>query len=162
MIPTWVDIGRKLLGEAELPGDRDNPKILELYAAAGHPEVKHDELAWCAAFVGACLARAGIKPSGSLGARSYERWGRELSEPCFGCVGVMKRPGASWTGHTGFVVGTTADLVIMLNGNVRNRVEITAVARTKFTAFRWPLEMSVPSNLPQLASSLAGAAKALA
>ena len=35
----------------------------------------HDEVPWCAAFVGACLERAGIASTRSLMARSYLGWG---------------------------------------------------------------------------------------
>ena len=45
--------------------------MLALYAEAGFAGVKADSIAWCAAFKGAMLGRAGYRGSGSLLARSY-------------------------------------------------------------------------------------------
>lgn len=48
----------------------DNPRVLAYYREAGVPQ-DHDEVPWCAAFVGAVLARCGVQGTGSLLARSY-------------------------------------------------------------------------------------------
>ena len=55
--------------------------MLRTYADVGHPEIDNDEVAWCAAFLGACLERAGIGSTRSLMARSYLGWGQALAEP---------------------------------------------------------------------------------
>ncbi|MEZ5776014.1 MAG: hypothetical protein R3D33_15310 [Hyphomicrobiaceae bacterium] len=79
--PRWLTLARGEIGVAEKPGAADDPRILAYYRDAGHPEIRHDEVAWCAAFVGACLKRSGIAPTGSLMARSYLRWGQPLARP---------------------------------------------------------------------------------
>jgi hypothetical protein len=43
----------------EWPADSDKPVVQAYYKDAGHPEVRHDSVPWCAAFVSAMLARAG-------------------------------------------------------------------------------------------------------
>lgn len=65
-----------LEGLKEIVGGQHERQIVAFFAEAGHPWVKDDETAWCAAFEHAMLGRAGIKGTGSLAARSYLDWGR--------------------------------------------------------------------------------------
>lgn len=157
--PSWIAIAKTQLGTHEGVGPKDNPKVLQYFVDAAHPEIKHDETAWCAAFVGAMLKRAGIKPSGSLAARSYEAWGQPTpgNKPIFGCIGVKKRPGGGWLGHVGFVVGASATQIILLAGNQGDAVSIAAFPRSQFTAFRWPANLPIPKDLPKLSTTVAGA-----
>ena len=78
---THMSIARSYLGTKELKGSADNPKIMEMYRTVGHHWVEHDEVAWCAAFVGHCLEKAGFTSTRKLNARSY------LSHPgrMYGC-----------------------------------------------------------------------------
>lgn len=68
---TAIQIARSYLGTKELKGSADNPKIMEMYKTIGHTQVEHDEVAWCAAFVGHCLEKAGVVSTRKLNARSY-------------------------------------------------------------------------------------------
>jgi uncharacterized protein (TIGR02594 family) len=77
--PRWLELAWADLGVAEGPGGANNPRVVRYYAAAGHPEVRADEVAWCAAFLGACLERAGVGSTRSLMARSYLAWGEALA-----------------------------------------------------------------------------------
>ena len=155
-IPAWVKLARTQLGTHEGVGPKDNPKVLQYFVDAAHSEIHHDETAWCAAFVGAMLKRSGIKPSGSLAARSYEAWGQPLKAPVFGCIAIKKRPGG-WLGHVGFCVGASASQIILLAGNQHDEVCVAAFPRSQFTAFRWPANVPVPSDLPKLPTTVAGA-----
>ena len=155
--PAWLTLARTQLGIHEGVGAANNPRVLGYYADAAHPEIRGDDVAWCAAFVGAMLKRSGIKPSGSLAARSYEAWGQPLAKPVLGCVGVKKRPGGGWLGHVGFVVGASAAQIILLAGNQGDAVSIAAFPRAQFTAFRWPANLAIPRDLSKLPTSLADA-----
>jgi uncharacterized protein (TIGR02594 family) len=97
-----MEIAETYLGVCEMKGDEDNPTILGFYAKAGHPEVKHDEVAWCAAFVGACLNEAGLKGTGTLWAKDYLRWkgGETVSEPEKGDIVIFSR--GTDSGHVAF------------------------------------------------------------
>ena len=157
MMPLWMKIAYQYLGTLERPGAANNPVIVDMYALSGNPGVKHDSVPWCAAFVGACLRKAGHTPTGSLMARSYEKWGLKLNDPFFGAVGVKSRAGgAAWQGHVGFVVGATKDRIFLLGGNQGDAVSVASFPRRDFTAYRWP--ESVPlKGIPKLATSIAGA-----
>lgn len=157
---SWMKVAKAYLGEREIKGDKDNPAIVELFNLSGHPEVKDDETAWCAAFVGGVMAKAGLSGSGMLNARSYETWGQALplNSPVYGCVGVKKRQGGqAWQGHVGFVVGASASQIIMLGGNQGDSVSVAAFPRADFTAFRYPSKIALPKIAYPLPSSVAGA-----
>jgi uncharacterized protein (TIGR02594 family) len=153
--PPWLKLARAELGTMEHPGARNNPKVAAYFRDAGFPGIKTDSTAWCAGFAGAILHRAGIKPSGSLMARSYEAWGVRLKEPVLGCIATKKRAGR-WQGHVGFVVAANKTKVFLLAGNQRNRVSIASFLRREITEYRWPSSVAIPKNAA-LPTAVAGA-----
>ena len=149
----WVELAKKEIGVHEIEGQRDEPRVMAYFKDAGHPEISHDETAWCAAFVGAMLQRAGLHPTGSLLALSYEHWGDRPDHPIYGCIGVKRRRGAAaWMRHTGFVVGANDSTIYLLGGNTTDEVMVAAFPRSDFTTFRWPhgfplVELPLPTSL---------------
>ncbi len=145
--PKWLDEAWRELGQRERPGVDDNPRVMQLYRDAGHAEIAHDETAWCAAFTGACIARAGLKGSGSLMARSYLAWGAPLSEARTGAIAVLSRGGDPTSGHVGFLIGETPDAVILLGGNQSDAVSVAAFPRSRLLGLRWPArDAAVPTG----------------
>lgn len=102
----------------------DNPKVLAYFRDAGHPQVTNDETAWCAAFVGAMLHRAGMPNTGSLAARSYLAWGEPVdrADAREGDVVIFSRGSSAWQGHVGFFVKDNGDTITVLGGNQSNAV----------------------------------------
>ena len=142
----WLDEAMKLIGIHEGVGDKDNPIVVKLFAAAGHPEIVHDSTAWCAAFVGAMLARAGLKGTGSLWALDYAKWGVALFAPCVGAIATKKRydkRGKLIGGHVFFVAGFDERYVYGLGGNQSDSVSISRYPLSVVTAFRWPYGSTV-------------------
>lgn len=117
------ELAEKDIGTVEWK-DGHNPKVVAYFRDAGHPEVKNDETAWCAAFVGAMLNRAGEKGTGQLVARSYLNWGvqvdRAMAQP--GDIVVLKRGDSKWQGHVGFFVKDNGSTITILGGNQNNAV----------------------------------------
>lgn len=145
--PTWLDRAWADLGVREATGPADDPRVVAYYRDAGHPEITSDSVAWCAAFVGACLARAGQTPSGSLLARSYLSWGEALEEPRLGAVAVFPRGADPALGHVGFLIGVTDRALIVLGGNQSDAVSVEAYPRDRLLGLRWP-SASPPSAAP--------------
>ena len=54
--PVWLTKAKTCLGLAAGREHGDNPDVLAFYRDAGHPEIAHDTVPWCAAFVGGILA----------------------------------------------------------------------------------------------------------
>lgn len=119
----WLLLATKEMGVAEIPGPKDNPTILAYYKDAGVPQ-KHEETAWCAAFVGSMLFRAGYRNTGSLLAKSYLKYGAAVKVPGCGDIVVFNRTSNPTFGHVGFFLRFSADKksVLVLNGNVGDKV----------------------------------------
>ncbi|AHB49033.1 hypothetical protein W911_12455 [Hyphomicrobium nitrativorans NL23] len=134
----WLKEAWREFGQAEQAGARANPRIVSLFRDAGHPKVTRDEVAWCAAYLGACLERAGTRSTRSLMARSYLSWGQRLSEPRMGAVAVFSRGRNPALGHVGFWLGETDEHVVLLGGNQGNAVSVARYPKSRLLDLRWP------------------------
>lgn len=134
----WLEEAWRAFGETEHAGTRDNPLIVAFFREVGHPGVVRDEVAWCAAYVGACLERAGLRSTRSLLARSYLKWGAALSEPRMGSIAVFSRGADPGKGHVGFWLAESGDTVVLLGGNQGNAVSVARYPKSRLLALRWP------------------------
>lgn len=135
---TPFEIARSYIGTTEGPGPADNPIIMEMYASVGHDWVEHDSVAWCAAFVGHCLERAGIRSTRKLTARSYLDWGVpvEMAEAQQGDIGVIPRGSSRWQGHVFFIDRIEGQWVWGLGGNQDDAVNVKRYPVVKLLAVR--------------------------
>jgi uncharacterized protein (TIGR02594 family) len=140
-LPRWYELALGERGVKEAPGGADNPMVQVYCRDAGHPEVNHDSVPWCAAFVGAMLTRAGAKPSGSLATRSYLDWGVKLGAPRQGCIVVLKR-GKGWQGHVTFFDREQNGLLVCLGGNQSDKVCFATYRKSVVVGLCWPAEAS--------------------
>ncbi|MHB0925088.1 MAG: TIGR02594 family protein [Gallionellaceae bacterium] len=151
---TWLAEAQKHIGTREIPGEKNEPKILQWWKAIRRGGIKSDAVPWCAAFVGGCLEAVGIVSSRYESAKSYLAWGQPLSAPVHGCIVVFERTGG---GHVGFVVGEEpTGRLMVLGGNQRDMVSIAPFDRARVAGYRWPSAIPLPGEaLPQLASAQA-------
>ncbi len=159
--PAWLERAWAELGTTEGPGNQDNPRVVAYYRDAGHPGVEHDAVAWCAAFVGAVLARSGQQSTRSLMARSYLQFGEPVENFRLGAVAVLTRGNDPALGHVGFLVGESGETVYLLGGNQSDAVTVSAFERSRLLALRWPVEAPVTAA-PSSAGGDAGFDEALA
>lgn len=144
--PSWMAEAWRELGQSEFAGGAHNPRIVAMFDELGYPD-QGDETAWCAAFVGACLERAGISSTRSLRARSYLEWGVAADEPASGAIVVLARGSDPALGHVGFLVGATDADVFVLGGNQSNAVTVAAFGRDLVLGFRAPAaQQAAPSG----------------
>lgn len=140
--PPWLAEAWREYGQREIAGERHNKRILSFFRELGHDPAGGDEVAWCAAFAGASLERAGVASTRSLRARSYSEWGEALAAERFGAVVVLSRGRSAALGHVGFLVGWTAERLWLLGGNQADRVSVEAFDRSRLVALRWPRRQS--------------------
>ena len=139
----WLEIANSLVGEKEVSGTIDNPKIVEMFRLVGNVEIKDDETAWCAAFVGACLELSGYRSTRSVSARSYQGFGRSLATPEKGCIAVFWRVSKSGRlGHVGFFDRADKDFIYVLGGNQGNSVRVSAYPVKQLLGYVMPEERS--------------------
>jgi uncharacterized protein (TIGR02594 family) len=143
--PPWMAVAWAELGQSEIGGARANARILDYFNQVGHNTVADDETAWCAAFVGACLERAGIPSTPSLMARSYLDWGQSAAEPSAGSIAVLSRGANTSLGHVGFLVGMTDTSIYLLGGNQSNAVSVARFDRSRLLGIRMPAARAIES-----------------
>lgn len=94
---------------------------------------------WCAAFVNAILKERDIQGTNSNLARSFLKWGKDVSnEPKEGDIVVLKRGSLPWQGHVGIFMGDwdQGDYIMVLGGNQSNRVKIELYASSSVIGYR--------------------------
>lgn len=128
--------------------DGHNPKVVQYFADVGHSWVKDDETAWCAAFVGAMLKRAGMPHTGQLNARSYLQWGEPvaLEDAQEGDIVIFSRGDPKgWQGHVAFYVSHHAGNIKVLGGNQNNQVNEKNYAKARLLGIRRMANTAKPS-----------------
>lgn len=129
-------IGMADYGIKEVDGTAGNAKILQYYVDTHNAWAKDDAVAWCAAFVGSCLERAGIVSTRSLAARSYLNWGKSTTAPKTGDIAVFSRGDNSVEGHVAFFVREDVSGIIVFGGNQSNAVNVGTMPKSQLLGYR--------------------------
>lgn len=142
--PKWLEIAQAELGQKEIAGSQHNARIIA-YHATTSLKATSDEVAWCSSFVNWCMAKAGLKGTGSAAAASWATWGTK-SEARLGAVAVIYNAGAansslSTSGnHVGFLLEESTTHYVLLGGNQGDQVKVSSFPKSKWKlkAYRWP------------------------
>ena len=133
----WMPIAIGELGEAELEGPGDNPRIAEYLRSTTLPPAMadQDETPWCSGFVNWCVEQSGLEGTRSAAAISWMAWGKPVAAPRQGCVAVFTREGGN---HVAFYLEQVGGLIYVLGGNQGDRVSINGYPRSRLRGFRVP------------------------
>lgn len=123
--PPWAVVARGEIGQREVRGTNDNPRIMAYYVAAGFPPdatnfEDHDEIAWCEAFRRFCYVTAGISLAGvpkSLMARDSLKHGEPVTGRPQAWDHAAWPRGTGYQGHTAFILREDGDYYVALAGN---------------------------------------------
>jgi uncharacterized protein (TIGR02594 family) len=145
----WLDVAKKEVGQCEVAGCIDNPRIVE-YHATTTLHASHDEVPWCSAFVNWCLKQVGIKGTNSAAAKSWLNWGQSLAIPEVGCICVIRQKqkgtdaatGSATGYHVAFWEGEENGKVALLGGNQSDQVKVSHfnLASYEIIGYRMPVE----------------------
>jgi uncharacterized protein (TIGR02594 family) len=170
--PIWTVVAYGDLGIHEIAGHKHNQRVLDIFRIAGHPEVKDDETAWCAAAMDAWLISAGLPAQldanrkGTLWALDYLKYGVKLTKPALGAIGVKKRynsAGKLVGGHVFQIVGydPKTGMVKALGANQSDSVCVMDIPLDKVAGIRWPANVPLPTpEQYDLPATVSGSAKA--
>ena len=123
----WMPYAWMELGQKEIAGDADNPRIIE-YHSATTLKATDDEVPWCSSFVNWCMRKAGLVGTGSAAARSWLTWGVDgVLE--YGEVAVISRGSNPEQGHVAFLLDMNKDWVWLLGGNQHDSVSVSRFPR---------------------------------
>lgn len=137
MYPLHYQVAVGEVGEREILGEADNPRILA-YHQATSLRATDDETPWCASFVNWCLQVSGARGTNSAAARSFLTWGKsvQLNEAQLGDVLVFSRGSKSWQGHVAFYAGRAGSAIKVLGGNQGNAVSIVHYDSSRLLSVR--------------------------
>lgn len=110
----WMPVAQSQIGINEL----DNPDKIRTYHQVGGGLMREPTVAWCAAFVGWCLAQVGINGTKSAASRSYLKYGKSVgtTNVPFGSIAVFGVPN-SGQGHVAFVQQDNGSTLTCIGGN---------------------------------------------
>jgi uncharacterized protein (TIGR02594 family) len=145
--PAWLKVAAGELGQREVPGPGDNPRIVSYFEACSY-RAEHDAVPWCSAFVNWCLRETHVRRTQSALAASWLRWGQECFTPQRGAIVVLRRrvlgadtaTGSSTGHHVGFYLADDRETVTLLGGNQHDAVTVARFPRETYRvlALRWP------------------------
>lgn len=118
--------------------ENEQRDALKKYMSDGGVGLDPAVTAWCAGYVNASLAQAGMEGTGSNMARSFMNWGTGVSDPRKGDLAVFSRgdPKGPY-GHVGFFEGYDKDgNIIVLGGNQNDAVSRQTYAAERLLGFR--------------------------
>ena len=145
-IPVWMEKCFLEIGQQEIIGAGDNPRILE-YQKYGTGNA-NDDIPWCADFVNWGLGQFNIAGTKNSAARSFLNWG-DACNAKFGCISIFRRgtkqenkarvaAGLPEMGHVAFYLDQNNGWVSVLGGNQSNRVGVGRYPLSDNLGFRWP------------------------
>lgn len=139
VLPKHLQIAFGELGQAEIVGISDNPRIVE-YQKTTKTNIKSmsDEVPWCSSFVNWVLVQSGFKGTDMANARSFLSWGKSLDKPKIGDIVIFSRGNEPWQGHVAFFLDKSNGLVFVLGGNQSNRVGINGYQEGMVLGYRSP------------------------
>lgn len=140
-LPAWMTAALKDVGVREVAGKGSNPKILAYRDKAGIKIGGEDSVVpWCAIFINAKLAEAGVKGSGSAMARSFVSSANfeRLKEPVIGCITVISSSRGPASGHVFFNAGENGLFFLGLGGNQDDEVNLSMFQKKKLVGHFWP------------------------
>lgn len=154
----WLEQAKKLEGihEATKAGSEAVDQLWRDFKMSGNVG-KSTSLPWCSALIGGCMERSGIStrlPEGTKNPISkdssqyWTQWGTKLDKPVVGAIVVFRwSPNA---GHVGFVVGKTANgLLLVLGGNQSDSVCVKAFETDRIVGYYFPRNQEIKSyDLP--------------
>lgn len=138
--PSWLSWARTQIGTKEIVGPKHNQTVLDYWKLGRIAlDVRDDELAWCAAFVAACLEVTGHRSTRSGRARSYV-------DPTFfvdcdwklGAIVCLSSSAGPANGHVGFLEAVTDTHVFLCGGNQGNAVSVAPFERKRVLRKCWP------------------------
>ena len=124
-------------GLNEIPGEKNNPQIIQFFKDIGYEWVQTDETAWCGAFINWIAKQCDCQKSGRLDARSWLNIGSKTEKPQLGNIVVFWRESLrSWKGHVGIYVNQDEKNIYCLGGNQSNQVNIKPYPKNQLLGFR--------------------------
>ena len=121
--PDWLKVAYSELGQTEIIGPAENPRIQAYFKALGDGRNRSDEIDdWASPFVEWSLQQVGKSGPKNMDPFSWLEWGAPTNDPKLGCVVVLSFAGLR---HVGFYMGDEGDFIKILGGNQDDSVRVS-------------------------------------
>lgn len=136
----YMSIARGYLGKNE---QQHAGVLKDFFQKSLGQSIDPKDTAWCAAFANAVLIAGGHEGTGSLMAKSFMNYGKEVDKPSKGDIAVFNRgnPNSPY-GHVGFYVGEEnvggREYVDVLGGNQSDSVSVKRYPKAALLGYRRP------------------------
>lgn len=139
-IPRWLSVAIAEVGQEEIEGPENNPRIMDYFAAVpSWSGSVSDDIPWSSAFLNFAFSEAGYKGTNTLVNKDWLKWGTPVNEPKLGCVAVFwRRSPSDWAGHAAFFLERNDNTFKVLGGNQHNSVSIMEIDASRYLGCRWP------------------------
>lgn len=128
------------IGVNEIAGKKSNKQIVEYhrYSTKDNDKGMDDSIPWCASFICWVLEVSGFRSTNSKMARSYERWGFDVSNRVLpgDIITFWRKSKSSGYGHVGIFLLTKNGYAYVLGGNQNDEVNVTRYKMDKVTCIR--------------------------
>jgi uncharacterized protein (TIGR02594 family) len=142
----WLAVANGEMGEEEIAGPENNPRILDYIATVQSTRgIQDDEIDWASAFAEWSLNQVGIEGPQSMEPNAWLTWGRGIDTPEEGCIAVFSFQGL---GHVGFFVSEEGKSVNILGGNQSDVVKVSRYAKKDVKAYRLPSPATAAAAQP--------------
>lgn len=133
--PKWMDVVDGEMGQEEIAGSKNNPRIVEYFSATTLGP-SSDETPWCSAFANWVLKQVGIEGTKSAAALSWLDWGNPIKDPVKGCVVVFNH--GQGHGHVTFFDHEKDGMLGCKGGNQNNQVKLSYYGHAELAGYRMP------------------------
>jgi len=135
--PVWVRFAYGEIGQAEIFGPKNNPRIVSYMRSIGEPEdFQDDRDDWSSGFAEWALNGVGINGPKNNNPIAWANWGTKLEKPVRGCVVIFSFDGLK---HVAFYIEDDGEgFIKVLGGNQSDAVKISRYAKKDVIAYRMP------------------------
>ena len=134
--PAWLAVAFKEIGQKEIPGLTDNPRIMDYFRSIRGSTIYRDDVHdWSSPFVEWALEQTGKFGPQNIKPVSWLNWGKPVSVPRVGSVVVLNFSGLP---HVGFYFGDEGEVIAVLGGNQDDEVRVSRYPKSAVKGYREP------------------------
>jgi uncharacterized protein (TIGR02594 family) len=134
--PSWLAVAFKEIGQKEVAGYAENPRITEYFRSIRSASNYRDDIDdWASPFVEWSFQQTGKFGPQSLKPSTWLKWGKPTTLPKPGTVVVLSFNGLE---HVGFYFGDEGDFIRILGGNQNDEVSVYRYLKSAVKGYRNP------------------------
>jgi uncharacterized protein (TIGR02594 family) len=143
----WMNVALGEWGVSELAGPGSSADVMRYVVDTGISSYTNDEIPWSGLFMAWVMRTSNLPATEQpLLNRNWLKWGQASQQAVFGAVAVAWRQSeSSGLSTVGFYLGEEDGMMLLLSGNVGNKVDIARIPKERLLGFRLPTGFQPPN-----------------